>query len=169
MSSANITEENIVSGFHIPRWEELPDIDLYMDQVIAFVDRDPGRFFKAIGMPVLTKNMINNYVKARIIDPPVNKKYGKLSMAMIVVVYILKSCYSTEEIRKLIDIGLALPDNHVTYNRFCEAVEQAVASVFSGSIEVKDRREAGRERRYLMDNFALSFACKIYVQYVINH
>ena len=44
-------------------------------------------------MPVLTKNMINNYVKARIIDPPVNKKYGKLSMAMIVVVYILKSCY----------------------------------------------------------------------------
>ena len=44
MSNANITEENIVSGFHIPRWEELPDIDLYMDQVIAFVDRIPAAF-----------------------------------------------------------------------------------------------------------------------------
>ena len=106
--------------------------------------------------------MVNNYVKARIIDPPVNKKYSRLSMAMVLVVYILKSCYSTEEIRKLIDIGLSLPDNPVTYDRFCEAVERAVDAVFSGSIHVEDVKEAGRERRYLVDNFALSFACKIY-------
>ena len=87
-----------------------------MDQVIAFNQSNLGSFFEAVGLPQLTKSMINNYVKARIIDPPVNKKYGKLSLAMIVVVYILKSCYSTEEIRKLIDIGLGLPNNQTTYN-----------------------------------------------------
>ena len=169
MPKGTITAENISLEFRIPRWDELPNIDLYMDQVIAFIHSGLGKFFNQIGLPALTKSMINNYVKARIIDPPVNKKYCKLSMAMIVVVYILKSCYSTEEIRKLIDIGLRLPNNQVTYNRFCEAVEKAVNAVFSGSIHVEDIHEEGREQRYLMDNFALSFACKIYVQYTINH
>ena len=154
MPKGTITAENISLEFRIPRWDELPNIDLYMDQVIAFIHSGLGKFFNQIGLPALTKSMINNYVKARIIDPPVNKKYGKLSMAMIVVVYILKSCYSTEEIRKLIDIGLRLPNNH---------------AVFSGAIHVEDLHEEGREQRYLMDNFALSFACKIYVQYTINH
>lgn len=169
MTNESILLKNISSEFHIPRWDELPNIDLYMDQVIAFTQSGLGKFFEAVGLPALTKSMINNYVKARIIDPPVNKKYGRLSMAMIVVVYILKSCYSTEEIRKLIDIGLALPNNQVTYNRFCESVERAVNAVFSGSIHVKDIPEEGRECRYLVDNFALSFACKIYVQTFLDH
>ena len=43
-----------------------------------------------------------------------------------------------------------------------------VLDTCSGSIHVEDVKEAGRERRYLVDNFALSFACKIYVQYAIN-
>lgn len=160
--------ENYSINFHIPRWNELPDIDLYMDQVIAFIDSELGSFFAAVDLPSLTKNMINNYVKARIIDPPVNKKYGKLSLAMIVIVYILKSCYSTEEIRKLIDIGLALPNNQVTYDRFCCAVENAAKSVFEGSIHIDNIAESGREQRYLLDNFSLSFACKIYVQFALK-
>ncbi len=157
-----------ISNFHIPRWEELPAIDLYMDQVISFTNSTVGNFFDKTGMAPLTKSMVNNYVKAKIIDPPVNKKYSRLSVAMVLVVYILKSFYSTEEIRKLIDIGLSLPNNSVTYNRFCDAVEKAVTAVFSGSIHIEDIGEEGRERRYLVDNFALSFACKIYVQYIIN-
>lgn len=161
-------KKDFIDRFHIPRWEELPAIDLYMDQVISFTYASLGEFFDSACISPLTKSMVNNYVKARIIDPPVNKKYSRLSMAMVLVVYILKSCYSTEEIRKLIDIGLSLPDNPVTYDRFCEAVERAVDAVFSGSIHVEDVKEAGRERRYLVDNFALSFACKIYVQYAIN-
>ncbi len=167
-ATSSAYESSIPSKFHIPRWEELPQIDLYMDQVIVLIHSSLGQFFASIGLPSLTKSMINNYVKARIIDAPVNKKYGRLSMAMIVIVYILKSCYSTEEIRKLIDIGLKLPDNKMTYNRFCEAVENAVTAVFSGSIHVDDICEKGRERRFLVDTFALSFACKIYVQYMLN-
>lgn len=160
--------EKLASEFHIPRWEELPSIDLYMDQVIAFIHSILGGFFGIIGLPPLTKSMINNYVKARIIDAPVNKKYGRRSLAMIVIVYILKSCYSTEEIRKLIDIGLSLPDNRRTYDRFCEAVESSVNAVFSGSVNVGRIDEKGREYKYLADTFALSFACKIYVHYMLN-
>ena len=89
-------------------------------------------------------------------------------MAMIVVIYLLKSCYSTEEIRKLIELGLSLSGNEITYNRFCDAIENAMFAVFGGSVHIEDMAEKGREQRYLMDNFALSFACKMYVQFVLK-
>ena len=148
----------------IPRWEQLPSVDLYMDQVIAFINSGMGRFFTHIGCQPMTKSMINNYVKAKIIVPPVNKKYDRVSLAMIIVVYLLKTCFSTEEVAQLIKMGQALPDNAVTYDRFCDSVESALYSVFSGHIHIEDINRKGRERRYLMDNFALAFACKAYVR-----
>lgn len=153
-----------VAAVHIPRWEELPTIDIYMDQVISFIDSSLGVYFRAMGCADLTKSMVNNYVKAKIINPPVNKKYNRLSLAMIVVVYIMKNCFSTDEISRLIKTGLALPNNAVTYNRFCDSVENALDSAFSGHIQIEEKIEKGRERRYLMDNVALAFACKVYVQ-----
>lgn len=152
-------------NFHIPRWDELPSLDLYMDQIITFIDGHVGSFLSSVGGAPITKSMVNNYVKAKIVDAPVNKKYPKLSVAMIFVVYILKNCFSTEEIGRLIRFGLTLdPDCSVTYNRFCEAIENAVEAVFSGTIHIENHCEPGRESRYLMDNFALAFASKLYVQ-----
>lgn len=153
-----------ISNIHIPRWEELPSIDLYMDQVISFIGSHLGDSFRSAGCSPLTKSMVNNYVKAKIITPPVNKKYSRLSLSMIIVVYIMKNCFSTDEIKKLIKMGVTLPDNSVTYDRFCQAVENAIHAVFNGSIHVEDIPEEGREQRYLMDNFALAFACKIFVR-----
>ncbi len=157
-------EKNMLQNFHIPRWAELPAIDMYMDQVTAFIEGSLGAFFAGIGAAPLTKSMVNNYVKARIVDPPVNKKYPKLSVAMIIVVYILKNCYSTEEIGKLIKLGISLETTEITYNRFCEAIENALSHVFAGEVHIANEEIPGRDNKYLMENFALSFASKVYVQ-----
>lgn len=158
--------DELINNFHIPRWHELPSIDLYMDQVIAFIDGTLAPFFASVGAPPLTKSMVNNYVKARIVEAPINKKYPRLSVAMIVVVYLLKSCYSTEEIGKLIKLGISLEEPELTYNRFCEAIENAVYTVFAGKICICDEEIPGRDNKYLMENFALSLASKLYVQRV---
>lgn len=130
MNKDSIIHDDTIKNFHIPRWNELPTLDLYMDQVIALIDTTLGAFFSEIGAASLTKNMVNNYVKAKIVDAPVNKKYPKLSVAMIIVVYILKNCYATDEIGKLIKLGISLEATEITYNRFCEAIENAVSDVF---------------------------------------
>ena len=155
----------IPTELHIPRWEQLPAIDLYMDQVITLINTHLSPFFSQVGVQPITKNMINNYVKARIVSPPERKRYPRLSVAMIIVVYILKSCYETEDVGKLIRMGLGLEAGIPTaYDRFCNAIEKAVNDVFSGEVRVVDENIQGREKKYLMDNFALSFACKYYVQ-----
>ena len=164
MNKDSIIHDDTIKNFHIPRWNELPTLDLYMDQVIALIDTTLGAFFSEIGAASLTKNMVNNYVKAKIVDAPVNKKYPKLSVAMIIVVYILKNCYATDEIGKLIKLGISLEATEITYNRFCEAIENAVSDVFSGRVSICNEEIPGRDNKYLMENFAPSFACKVYVQ-----
>lgn len=164
MNKDSIIHDDTIKNFHIPRWNELPTLDLYMDQVIALIDTTLGAFFSEIGAASLTKNMVNNYVKAKIVDAPVNKKYPKLSVAMIIVVYILKNCYATDEIGKLIKLGISLEATEITYNRFCEAIENAISDVFSGRVLICNEEIPGRDNKYLMENFALSFACKVYVQ-----
>ena len=153
-----------INDVHIPSWDELPDIALYMDQLLNFINERSKPFTASAGHPELTATMVNNYVRAKIVDAPVKKKYSKKSLAMIIVVYLLKSCYTTEEIDKLIRMGLELGSPEEIYERFRVAMEEAIKSVFSGHIDLWDEHLEGRENKYLMGNFALSFACKLYVQ-----
>ena len=63
---------------YIPRWKELPNIELYMDQLIYFIDDSVGKYVNIEkDGHVLTKTMINNYVKNSVIKPTNNKKYNK--------------------------------------------------------------------------------------------
>ena len=156
--------QQIAQHFYIPRWEQLPSIDLYMDQLLVYMNEHFGGYFACTGASGLTKSMVNNYVKAKIVDAPVKKKYPRLSVAMIIVVCILKNCYATEEIGRLIRLGISLQDTARTYDRFCEAMENAVRLVFSGEVHLREESIPGRDNKYLMENFALSFAGKLYVQ-----
>lgn len=161
LRSMNIKEFRL----NIPRWEELPDIGLYMDQVVSYVLTVIKPVFEDGVSAALTPNMVNNYVKAKLVDAPIGKKYGRLAIAMIIVVCVLKVCYTTEEINKLISTSLGLGTKpNVLYNRFCRAIEGAVESVFSGNISLSDASLPDRRLKYLMGNFALSFACKFYVK-----
>lgn len=148
-------------SFRIPKWSELPTQDLYMEQVLKYVNSELGSCIRDAGLAPITKSMINNYVKAHLIDPPVNKKYSRQSIAMIIVMYILKSCYSIEEVGKILQLGLSYEDKEYAYTTLCGALETAVEKVFSGEFSVSDKGIS--DTMYLVENFALSFACKLYV------
>ena len=76
-----------LKGCLLPEWEAIPDFGLYMDQVITFV----GRSFPGIaGRLDLTPSMINNYVKAGMIDKPSGKKYSRDALAQLLMIIQLK-------------------------------------------------------------------------------
>ena len=98
-----------ILNFHIPRWEELPNIDLYMDQVVSLIEESltnlvPSKDDK--DDKVITKTMINNYVKHGILNSPVNKKYNRAHLARLIVICILKQVYSINDIDSLITLAL---------------------------------------------------------------
>ena len=88
-------EQNFLSkiksfkNFNMPRWDDLPEIDLYMDQVISVTDKLLGSL-SVENAPILTPSMINNYVKNRILPPPVKKKYSREHLAKLIIICIMK-------------------------------------------------------------------------------
>lgn len=71
MEDPIISQEWITSleQFHLPRWEELPDFEIYMDQLITIVSQYVAIFQDKEGS-MITASMINNYVKAKIMPRP---------------------------------------------------------------------------------------------------
>ncbi len=83
--------------------EDIPNIDLYMDQVTTFMD---SKLRSAARYPdedkILTKTMINNYAKNDLLPPPIKKKYSKEHVLLLVFIYYYKSFLSINDIQTLL-------------------------------------------------------------------
>lgn len=149
--------------FHIPRWSELPNIDLYMDQVLNYIEEAIPDIFQAnLEEPVITKTMINNYVKHDIIEAPVKKKYNQLHIAKLIVITFLKQVYSIGDIKKLIELAVTTSPVDIAYNQFCDVLEQSLHSTFSRE-EDFNKKELSEEQ-YLLKTVVQTFVNKQYVQ-----
>ena len=84
--------------------DEIPNIDLYMDQVTTFMDeRLKSTTRNASDDKLMTKTMINNYTKNDVIPPPVKKKYNKDHLLILIMIYYFKSILQINDIKELLD------------------------------------------------------------------
>lgn len=82
--------------------EDIPDIELYMDQVTTFMDSKLRATSRYPGDDkILTKTMINNYAKNNLLPPPVKKKYSKEHILMLIFIYHFKGFLSINDIQTL--------------------------------------------------------------------
>ncbi len=96
---------NKMKTFKLPKWEELPDIDLYMDQVISLMEKYLA-YVAGEGSKSLTSSMINNYVKLGIIPAPTKKKYSREHLAYLLIICSLKQIMPIPRIKEMIGIKL---------------------------------------------------------------
>lgn len=148
--------------FRLPRWEDLPSIDLYLDQVLSLLDTWLGPYLTFDGKKIMTKTMINNYVKQKFIAAPVNKKYDRTAVASLFVIAILKPVYTIEEISRLIRLSLRANGKENAYNQFCFLIEEAVSHAFRGT--TMEKADNPDDPRGLLWNVCNSFACQLYVR-----
>jgi hypothetical protein len=80
---------------------DIPDIDLYMDQVTTFIDSRLGCEKRDKKDKLLTKTMINNYSKAKILTPSKSKRYNRQQMMQLILIYYLKQILSISDIHDL--------------------------------------------------------------------
>ena len=88
-------KEISISNFHIPRWSELPNVDLYLEQVVGFINSSLSPYIlmntDKEDNQLLTKTMINNYVKNSLIEAPNKKLYSKKQLAKLFAICVLKT------------------------------------------------------------------------------
>ena len=83
--------------------EEIPNIDLYMDQVTTFIESQLAPSNHRKDGKLLTKTMINNYAKNDLLPPPEKKKYNKDHMLTLIFIYYLKNIMSISDIQSILN------------------------------------------------------------------
>lgn len=161
-----------IENFHIPRWNELPSIALYLDQVVNLINSylTPYILFKSElkndENELLTKTMINNYVKNNLIDAPIKKQYSKNQLAKLFVICVLKQVYSMHDIKKLIDIALTDSNVQLAYNNFCKLFEEALLCTYNRKDFID--KHSSSDNLYLLKSVLLSCSYKIYVENITS-
>ena len=128
-----------VKKFKFPRYNELPDIGLYLEQLVELLNK--------IFMPLyedkkdedfITAAMVSNYVKKGIIGKPVNKKYNKETIAYLVFICIYKQVLPLSKLKDLIKLQKNTYSLEIAYNYFCREFEHILKEVFDGKIACDD-------------------------------
>lgn len=163
-----------IVSFHIPRWNELPELDLYMDQVIVFSERILFNFPGDSLSKLISPSIINNYVKLDIIPQPVKKKYSRTHIAYLLMICILKQVLPISAITDLISYQLKTSSIEEVYNHFCTVQEQATRSAVELARNKELLGKPGEEKQKLaLETMVLQMAAvanssKIFAEKVIN-
>ena len=121
--AAQVRSSNIIEV------EDIPNIDLYMDQVTTFMDKCLAQYKRYEDDKVLTKTMINNYTKAKIFPAPVKKKYSRTHLMLLIMIYHLKSVLSIK------DIGILFQSALSETNKMKQ--EKMIESIYSGFVSLQ--------------------------------
>ena len=150
-------------AYRCPRYGRLPDLDLYMDQVLYLIERILGPFAEP-GEKTLTASMVNNYVKQKVLPPPVNKKYNKDHMAYLIVLCLLKKAFTLGEIQQLLAVQRAAYPLDRAYDVFCDRWEYALGRVFAPQQTREGQAGPDAAQRDLLDAAVFAVANRVYVQ-----
>ena len=157
-------KQNANQSAHLPRWEELPDFELYLDQVLSLLDKYLSPFIPCEEPHIVTASMINNYVKHKVIPAPIKKKYEKEHLANLTMVCIAKQVLSLSEIQAMMEKLRAAENIETLYDRFCCILEKKLRQTFGNQVMLEESKE---ETPNMLEALAGAFANKLYLQMLL--
>ena len=115
----------------LPYWDELPEIDLYMDQVIVLMEKYLSFHITDENTKIITPSMINNYVKLGIMPKKKKKKYSREHIAYLIIICTLKQTLSISDIKHLIELRVKRSSIKDTLNFFSDLYDSTLNTVFA--------------------------------------
>ena len=139
-------------------WDKLPDIPLYMEQVVSYLTRQMVCFEPE---DALTSAMINNYIKDGLLSRANGKKYGQEHLAYLTAISALKQVLNVREMRTLVAIGRENGTSEQQYNYFCRFLDQAVTQAADQLDENADVEQLpGMVLTYALQSYAHGLVCR---------
>ncbi|MBR5429386.1 MAG: DUF1836 domain-containing protein [Firmicutes bacterium] len=114
-----------IGDFRLPRYGELTDVGLYLEQVVRLLNS----YLAPLGEAELTASMVSNYVKQKLLPRPEKKLYYASHLARLLFISVAKNAAALEDIRLLLAL-LEKHDLEPAYDEFCQAFEDALFTVF---------------------------------------
>lgn len=152
-----------LEDFNLPEYKELPDIALYMEQVVGYIKECLEQFSNKDDS-IITPFMVNNYVKAKIINPPKDKKYNRDHIGYLIAISMLKSVVSMRDIAVFIDLDSKsdlYTDKQNLYSFFKSIENESLKNVIH---KVKTRTEVFKKANNSKKNKKENFSEDLYEQ-----
>ena len=111
-----------IRTFHLPKYAQLPDMGLYLEQVTEYLNRR----LAPLGLSEITGSMIRNYVKKGLIANPVKKRYSADHIAHLFAICLLKSVMPLENIHALFLQQEQIYSVQIAYDYLCDELENAL-------------------------------------------
>jgi hypothetical protein len=167
MEVKNADIEKILN-YHCPRYEELPDSNVFMDNLLSILENYLAPFESLEDEKLITSTMINNYVKQKVIPSPQNKRYNKTHIMYLIFLGILKSVLSINEISFILKRQTEEYPIERAYNFFAIELENALKVTFGS----RDFAQANSEKEKtplskIARSALISLANRVYVKYNI--
>ena len=148
--------------FRLPRYHELPDVGLYLEQVVRYVNR-----YIIMEENEMTPSMVSNYVKQKLIPGPVKKSYTADSIAYLLFMAYTKTVIPLGDIRFMMGVQKETYDLQVAYDYFCAEFENLIQYVYGIKEKEDEIGYDDTEQKELLRSALLSVTYKIYLeQYV---
>lgn len=131
--------DNILTGLKelkLPRYKDLPDFGIYSEQLVEIVNKALEAMFDKDNK--LTKSMVNNYVKHKIMPSPIKKRYFRNHIVYCIVITVFKNNLSMTEIDGGILHELKKSSIEESYNYFCDKIESVMRLI----IDILDKQES---------------------------
>lgn len=152
-----------IRTFRLPRYHELPDVGLYLDQVVRYVNR-----YILLKENELTLSMVSNYVKQKLIPGPVKKSYGAESIAYLIFMAYAKMVVPLGDIRFMISVQQDSYSLAVAYDYFCAEFENLLQSVYGVKKAEEQVGHDHTQQKALLRSALLSVTHKIYLEQYIE-
>ena len=130
--------DNILTGLKelkLPRYKDLPDFGIYSEQLVEIVNKALEAMFDKDNK--LTKSMVNNYVKHKIMPSPIKKRYFRNHIVYCIVITVFKNNLSIAEIDGGILHELKKSSIEESYNYFCDKIESVMRLI----IDILDKQD----------------------------
>ena len=147
-----------IGQFRLPRFREIPDIGLHLDQTVKYINR----FLLPLGMEI-TASMISNYVKKGYISSPLRKQYNAEQIARLFFISIAKQVISMENITRLFSMQKKTYQNDVAYDYFCTELENTLAFTFEITDHIDESATTDTPAQRLLRSAIVAVAHVIYL------
>lgn len=143
------------------QWDRIPDIDLYMDQLKSYMERQHIGFELTGTEETLTSSMVNNYIKSGILPRAKGKRYNRSHIGILTAICLLKQVLKVDEVGKLLQSCLQGRDVQSFYSDFTEMLDQEYQKTAE---QINPEADAGETTRQALQmavsGYAQILACK---------